>query len=499
VRFDAAMPNIVECDLVIVGAGAAGIGAAIEAATAGLRVHVVEAFPSWGGTAATGSGLTLIVDSPLQRRHGIRDSVELALDDWLAWGGREEADADWARSYLEHSRSDVFAWLQDQGVLWDSVTRTEGNSVPRQHLPQGGGAAVMATLHRTATALPIEWSLSTAVVELATSAGAVTGVVVESQEGRREIGAKCVLVATGGFANNKRMLQEFGPAVPGPSRLLLGGAEQARGSGHGLLEDVEAEFVGMDRVWTYAYGIVDPDDPTEERGLAFWLTNDVWVNSAAQRFHDESRRGGASATPALFAQTPATCWSIFDDTEADRATIPDQRFRRQDGSTDGERIRDLLAHSRYIHRASTIEHLAEAAGLPSGPLVETMSEVEGWTERRLAVEPRFGRPVHDFRPIATPPFYAVQHFPLARKCLGGVRTDLSCRLVRRGGSIVDGLYAAGEVAGMAGGRLNGRAALEGTMFGPSLFSGRVASRDVARRLTAGQQATGSVSSLHSSG
>jgi predicted oxidoreductase len=478
--------NGVDCDVLVIGAGAAGVAAAIEAASAGLSVYVAEAFPCVGGAAATGSGLTCVVDTPLQRQRGVADSVDGALQDWLDWGGADDADAEWARSYLAHSRADVYEWLGSFGVVWDGLIRTEGNRLPRQHQPRGGGGAIMAALMKVARSLPIEFSLLSEAVELTSSGGAISGAVLESGSRRREIAARSVVVASGGFANSTQMLARFGPTVGEGGRLLRGGAEQATGRGHELLEAVGAQFVGMDRVWTYAYGVVDPADPAEERGLAFWLTNDVWVNASGRRFHDESRRGGATATPALLAQKPATCWSIFDATEADQVTIPHPRFRRENGSPDRAAISDLLASSRYVHQAQSFEGLADAASLPREALLETQGTVGGWPGRGVPVEPQFGRDISTFRPIEQPPFYAVQFFPLARKCLGGVRTDLSCRVLRADGSLIHGLYAAGEVAGMAGGRLNGHAALEGTMLGPSLYSGRVAAREIARRFDAAQ-------------
>ena len=95
-----------------------------------------------------------------------------------------------------------------------------------------------------------------------------------------------------------------------------------------------------------------------------------------------------------------------------------------------------------------------------------------------AVDPDFGRPLAGLKPIDEPPYYAIQFFAVARKSLGGVRTDDDCQVVRTSGEPVLGLFAAGEVAGMAGGHINGHAALEGTMLGPSLFSGRVSGRVV---------------------
>ena len=97
----------------------------------------------------------------------------------------------------------------------------------------------------------------------------------------------------------------------------------------------------------------------------------------------------------------------------------------------------------------------------------------------LETDPDFGRSLRGLEPLTEPPFYAIQFFPLARKNLGGVRTNLACQVLDRQDRPIPGLLAAGEVASMAGGRINGRAALEGTMFGPSLFSGRVAGRSMA--------------------
>jgi predicted oxidoreductase len=92
----------------------------------------------------------------------------------------------------------------------------------------------------------------------------------------------------------------------------------------------------------------------------------------------------------------------------------------------------------------------------------------------LEKEPRFGKSLKQSKTFDTPPYYAIQIFPLARKNFGGVKTDLRCRVLSKYFEPIPGLYAAGEVAGMAGGHINGKAGLEGTMLGPSIFSGRVA-------------------------
>ena len=95
-------------------------------------------------------------------------------------------------------------------------------------------------------------------------------------------------------------------------------------------------------------------------------------------------------------------------------------------------------------------------------------------QKGLETEPAFGKPLTQSKAFDTPPYFAIQFFPLARKNFGGIKTDLRCRVLDKHFEPITGLYGAGELCGMAGGHINGRAGLEGTMLGPSLFSGRVA-------------------------
>lgn len=470
-------------DLVIVGAGAAGVAAAIDAAEAGLRPLVFEAFPEYGGAAATSGGGCCLVGTPLQAAHGVADNAELALEDWLAFGG-PEADADWARRYLERSRADLYDWTCARGVEWDFLRPQEGNRVPRWHHPRGAGAALMRALFESARGLPIEWRFGTPVSRLLQEGAAVVGVEAAGRETR----ARATLVTTGGFANDPELLWRYAPS-PGPgSRLLCGGARQATGGGHRLLAAVGAGFTHLEQIWMYPYGTPDDLDPTGTRGIAVrGPQTEIWVNARGRRFHDERLRGGWSGTRALLAQAPSTCWSIFDRVEADRLRLEDPRYR-SGGEPFRDRIEAFLGRSPFARRADTWDGLARAVGLPAGSLAETVERFNSHVRAGLARDPDHGGSLEGARPLDQPPFFALQFFPLARKNLGGVRTDLCCRALRADGRPVPGLYAAGEVAGMAGGHINGRAALEGTMLGPSLFSGRVAGRAAAADLAAGETA-----------
>src|SRR5262249_30866638 len=136
----------------------------------------------------------------------------------------------------------------------------------------------------------------------------------------------------------------------------------------------------------------------------------------------------------------------------------------------------------WIKRADSIDALARSAGLPPDNLTQTVRRWNEMIDRGEDLEfHRFAASTSKRPPkIDRPPFYAVQLFPLSRKSLGGVKTDLHCRVLDATGRVVSGLYAVGELAGVGG--INGRAALEGTMLGPSVFMGRVAAKDALSRM-----------------
>jgi len=469
---------VVAADVVVVGAGVAGVAAALEASARGARVAVIDASDQIGGTARFSGGGMCIAGSPLQAAHGISDSPGEALEDWLATGG-PSADAVWAQRYLEASVPQVFDYLTSAGVRWLGVRPQEGNRVPRWHAPAGAGRAVMDLLAGQALRCSlISWHLRTRATELLLTGGAVTGLVARGPAGEAEYQARSVLLATGGFASDAELIAEHSPAVRAGKRVLLAGGTGALGDGHRLAREVSADLVNMDAIWMYPYATVDDKSDGEYRGLVLrGIDDDVWINSDGRRFHDEALRGGASGAAAVLAQPGATCWSFIDARIASSLTVWDGHYRRE-GDTGREKIDRLLAESPYITSAPDWTTLAARIGVHAAQVAETLRDHNRARTLGRGVDPDFGRPLAGLKPIDEPPYYAIQFFAAARKNLGGVRTDANCQVLRSSGEPVPGLYAAGEVAGMAGGHINGQAALEGTMLGPSLFSGRVAGRVV---------------------
>ncbi len=456
-----------EYDALIAGSGIAGMSAAWEAARAGLRVLVVEAFDEPGGASGISGGASCIVGTPVQEAAGVRDSVELALADWARAGG-PQADLEWARRYLEASRREVYDWCEELGIRWEGPGRPENNSVPRGHRPMGGGGAITRAVTAAALGLGAELRTGTTLAELTDG-----GAIVERSGSQERITARAVIMATGGFVNNPAMLCRHAPVLHGVRRFLCGGSHHALGTGHEVLERAGAQFTCLENIWVYPDGTPNPRDPSGRRGVLVRGGGkvEVWLNERAERFHNEELTGGGSGTPALLAQPGQHCWAIFDRTTAEAVDLRDDGWYGTSQAPNRRRIEWFFETSEYVRRASTIEELARLIGLPGDTV---RAEIGAFNAGRC----RFGRT--PARPIAEPPFFAVEYMPTVQKNLGGVWTDLDCRVLDRAGRPIAGLYAAGELAGMAGGHINGAAAIENTMFAPSLYSGRVAGRAVSR-------------------
>jgi succinate dehydrogenase/fumarate reductase flavoprotein subunit len=471
--------------VVIVGAGAAGIAAAIEAARAEVATTVIEASSVPGGALAASGGGCCIVGSDFQKSHGIRDSVDLAMEDWIDVGG-PDADAAWARRYLSESAVEVDAWLTELGVRWRELKQYEGNSVPRMHVPLDGGDGLAARLYECARTLPIEWSFSSEMRTLSLDEDCrAAGVGVVGPDGsERFVPCDAVILATGGFCNNRKLLSMALGDRASHSRILLGGAVGSRGIGWEALSTISAAFTHLEHISLYPRGTPDPADPTGDRGMVVdGPGNAIYVNAGGHRFCNEGINEAIhrtdSVTTALMAQEPRTAWMIFDQLGHAQVTIADARYRRH-GKPVREEINRMLATSPYIYSADSVLELAAKAKIPYSAIARTLADYNDAILKGGG--DAFGRAVQGLETIASPPFLAVQLFPLARKNLGGVVTDDHCRVIGLDGSVIWGLYAAGEVAGMAGGHMNGRSGLEGTMIGPSLFAGRIAARAVANDL-----------------
>ncbi len=466
----------VDADLVVIGAGIAGLAAALEASDRGARVIVLEANSVGGGHAVMAGGLFL-VDTPLQRQRGIHDSVELAFRDMQAWG--EDVDENWLRRYVAASRPEVYDWLTQLGVDFRVVLPAPGEtSVPRFHFTRGTALHIVRPMLREA--LRRESIRIMHGVEANGLARTVGGWRLRARRLRSgetlQLRAPAVLIASGGFEGALEQVRNHWPSRwPLPRRLLNGAGHFATGSGLSLAEPAGAALKRLDQQTIFVTGLPDPRDPEGTHGLFAQNPAAIFVAADGKRFIDENtpRKRLEQVVLSLPAQSH---WLIFDAAGRRRLRVRGAAWLNRDTLQ-----AEILDNPAITAKADSLSQLARQAELPPRALEATVARYN----RMLAAGAdrdfgRFGptRPPQGLRPIETAPFYALRLFPMSRKSLGGLAIDADGAVLTPEGGVIPGLYAAGEVTGVAG--INGSFGGSGTFLGPSVFTGRIAGRAAAR-------------------
>lgn len=477
-----------QADIIVIGAGIAGLAAALEAADGGARVIVLDANSVGGGHAMMAGGFSL-VGTPLQAKRGYHDDVELAIRDILAWG--EDADPYWVRRYVEASRPEVHDWLAARGVEFVMILPSAEDSVPRFHFTRGAAVtAVLPVLRDALASERISFLFNHDVTALLRDGPAVTGVAARDlRSGRRlKLRAPAVVIATGGFESNDSLVREHWPsghALPTP--LYVGSGEFATGSGLRLATAAGAALERLDRQLVYVTGMPNPRDPTGRRGLLVQNPAAIMVDGQGRRFVNEEAPSKDIETLVL-SRNPPTYWLLFDGEGRRQLMV-------RGGPWLDRRVIDseIMGNPALVSRADDLASLAAATGIPADALAATVDRYNGFLRNgRDADFGRFGAQAGARLPpaLATPPYYAIKLYPMTRKSMGGIAIDHDARALDAGRQPVPGLYAAGEVTGVAG--INGSHGGSGTFLGPSLLLGRIAGRTAAADLRqSGHQAAGS--------
>ena len=310
-----------DADVIVVGAGLAGLVAAAELADNGKRVVIVEQEPevSFGGQAHWSLGGLFFVDSPEQRRLRIHDSHELAWQDWLGTAGFDR-DEDrwprrWAEAYVDFAAGEKRAWLHEQGMRWFPVVgwaerggynaTGHGNSVPRFHVTWGTGPGVVAPFERGVRAGVergrVELRFRHRVDELTVTNGAVDGVagavlepssVARGQESARvEVGtfslrAQAVVVASGGIGGNHELIRKNWPDRLGtpPRHMITGVPAHVDGRMLGISEAAGANLINRDRMWHYVEGVTNHDPIWPQHGIRVLPgPSSLWLDARGRR------------------------------------------------------------------------------------------------------------------------------------------------------------------------------------------------------------------------
>lgn len=444
-------------DVIIVGAGLAGLSAALTAADSGARVLVLEKSDGTGGSTKLSGGSFAFAGTDLQKTQGIDDSPGLLREDLLAVGEHRN-DPALVDLYVS-DQLDAYEWLRESGVTFEKVTLSSNQSRPRTH--GTNSARMFQAVHAAASAHEgVSIRLHSPVDRLLRSRETVTGVRVDGTQ--QELMADGgVVIASGGFNHSQRLLQTFAPAyVDAPP---MGGSGN---TGDGLLLGMAlgAELVDMGYV-KGTFGTSAPQSPQPPILLIAMYRGAIVVNVDGQRFIDESV-SYKKIGDACLTQPGAKGFQVFDS-QVMAQTRPDLTVNDFQGALD----------RGYLVAADTLEELAGAAGVDPNGLVATVTDYNHDVES--GVDTFFGRRslgngVGTPPAIAEPPFYAYPCTTGLPSTYGGLRVDTTMRVIDVFGEAIPGLHAAGEVVG----GFHGASYMSGSSLAKSVISGRVAGRCV---------------------
>jgi len=405
-------------DVVIVGSGAAGLSAAIEAAQAGAKVAVLEKLPMVGGSTVLSGGIVYSTGSSFMKEAKVEDSVEALVQ---YWSDRADGKADKAKLQFVAERSGANVdWLAGLGVKFGKPYPTGTSLVSRAVSTSNGGTGIVEPLKAAADAAKVEFFLETSATKLITRAGKVTGVQAKTHDGKELVfAAKAVILATGGFDRNKAMMQKYAPSEEAAITYVGVGNN---GDGITMASDLGAQVIGEGG----AIGLrAVPGEPTFETPISslVWAPL-LYVNQDGKRFVNE-----ASDYPvfhaALNQQPGKVSYQIWDS------------------KTPNETLAKAVEKGAAV-KADTLEALAQAVKIDPKVFLETVSAYN----KAIASghDSEFGKDLKGQSPLAEGPFYALTVQAATIGTMVGLKTDLDTRVLGAGDQPIPGLFAAGETA-----------------------------------------------------
>ena len=483
--------STVDADVVVVGAGGAGMTAAITAAAEGKSVVILESQSMVGGNSvrATGgmnAGKTVYQDeNEFGESAGVEKTLKTAAEkyadnetitalaktvseQWAAYqanptgyfdsvelmeldtmiGGKGINDPELVETLCANS-ADAIDWLDEHGITLHNVSSFGGASVKRIHRPVNAegktvsvGSYMIPLLQENCEKAGVKMMLDTTATEILTDAnGAAVGVKATGASGETvTVNAKAVVLATGGFGANLDMVVKYKPELKG---FMTTNAPGIQGQGIEMAEAIGAATVDMDQIQIH---------PTVEANTAALITEGlrgdgaILINEEGQRFIDEvGTRDVVSA--AEIAQTGSYSWLVVDQAMVDASGVIQGYIKKG-----------------YTVTGATYEELGKAMGVDAAAFAETMEKWNGYVEAKN--DPDFGR-TSFANPLNTAPYYAVKVTAGVHHTMGGLKINANTEVLNEKGEVIPGLFAAGEVTGGVHGanRLGGNAVADFTVFG----------------------------------
>ena len=483
--------STVDADVVVVGAGGAGMTAAITAAAEGKSVVILESQSMVGGNSvrATGgmnAGKTVYQDeNEFGESAGVEKTLKTAAEkyadnetitalaktvseQWAAYqanptgyfdsvelmeldtmiGGKGINDPELVETLCANS-ADAIDWLDEHGITLHNVSSFGGASVKRIHRPVNAegktvsvGSYMIPLLQENCEKAGVKMMLDTTATEILTDAnGAAVGVKATGASGETvTVNAKAVVLATGGFGANLDMVVKYKPELKG---FMTTNAAGIQGQGIEMAQAIGAATVDMDQIQIH---------PTVEANTAALITEGlrgdgaILINEEGKRFIDEvGTRDVVSA--AEIAQTGSYSWLVVDQAMVDASSVIQGYIKKG-----------------YTVTGETYEELGKAMGVDAAAFAETMDKWNGYVEAKN--DPDFGR-TSFANPLNTAPYYAVKVTAGVHHTMGGLKINANTEVLNEKGEVIPGLFAAGEVTGGVHGanRLGGNAVADFTVFG----------------------------------
>lgn len=438
----------IETDVVIIGAGGAGMTAAITAAQNGKKVVVVEKAPIVGGNTSRATGGMNAAETTYQKEAKIEDTTDLFYEDTMK-GGYNKNNPVLVRTMVDNSAAAV-EFLDSIGAHLSDVGKAGGASVNRSHRPvdESGkilsvGSYLVPIFEKTSKDLNVEFYTETEATEILMENGAAVGIKAVSADTEYTIKAKAVIIASGGFGGNLEMVAEYKPEL---KDYVTTNASTITGDGIKMAETVGAGLVDMQEIQIH---------PTVVQSNGALITESlrgdgaILVNNSGERFTNEVlTRDVVSAN--VIAQEGQSAWLIVDQTMFDDSNV----------------IQGYV-NKGYMVQGATVADLAKVMEVDEATLAKTL---ENWTAMvKAGVDTEFGREGMDTvkYDLSTAPYYAVKIAPGVHHTMGGIQINEKTEVVNKDGVVIPGLYAAGEVTGgvHGGNRLGGNAVADIVVFG----------------------------------
>lgn len=475
--------KLIQADVIVIGSGASGLAAALTAVEGGAKVIVFEKQRSLGGTSNFFKG-TFAVESDMQKAEYVNYSRDEAFKNIIEYS-HWRANPRLVRVIVNES-SGTINWLQKEGVEFSDVKVNLVDSYRTYHLIKGEGAAVVKTLATRAKDQGVDIRIATPVTRIIKEGNRITGVSVEENGEDVLVKGKAVIIASGGYANNREWVKKYSGFDLGNNLLPVGNIDKM-GDGIRMAWEVGAAEEGIGTMEFFRIGPIQQDLGRSGQVSVAVIQPDLWVNQAGERFCDESitffdtSEGNANAR-----HKEGYTYSLFDDSIIKRLmedgitkgitpeTLPGQKI----AGIDKELKAALENAPTEIFEANSVEELAQKIGIAPDVLRKTVDEYNRFCEK--GHDDLFAKDPGYLWLLRGPKYYAGKARTVFLGTMGGIKINHRMEVIDKKEVIIPGLYAAGYDAGGMYGHDYCMKVASGLSSAFAINSGRLAGKNVLK-------------------